>query len=374
MKISNNFKYCSQISFKGHEAKKLDSILVHKNDEFGSDAILKQLDNIARQHNVQVQKVKYFPDAWIQDEIYFAPNKKVFSSNYNYAFAYAQMYGLEAESLTNKDNPYRFFHVDGGNIFFVSDKDGRQVVLTAKDVDGTSKLKGQEDTFGVDEIIQLPRADYHADLFVTPIGDNKILVANDKLMLDGLNKMLLACYNFILKHPNDKSNDEIYIFSEKLTKLKEDFERDIQEYNFKGCDEKTAKLLREKGFEVIPVPSRIYNFKKWKNEHNRDFVTHLLNYSNSITFKNRKNETVLIAAKSGLEKELGLTPEISEKIGIDFEKLFIDAVKPHIRPNNVHFILGDKNIPISKILEEKKGGLHCMCVEVPDFYKSPFDF
>lgn len=372
MRIQNNI-YFSSPSFKGHEAKKLDAILVHKNDEFGSDAILKQLDSIASQHKVQVQKVKYFPDAWVQDDIYFAPNKKVFSSNYNYAFAYAQMYDLEAESLTNKDNPYRFFHVDGGNIFFVTDKNGRQVVLTAKDVDGTSKLQGLEDVFGAEEIILLPRADYHADLFVTPIGDNKVLVANDKLMLDGLNKILLASYNYILKNPNDKSNDEIYDFAEKLSQLKDDFEKDIKEYNFKGCEEKTAKLLREKGFEVIPVPSRIYNFKKWKNNGNRDFITHLLNYSNSITFKNGKNETVLIAAKSGLEKELGLTPEISEKIGIDFEKLFIDSVKSHIKANNIHFILGDKDMPISKILEEKKGGLHCMCVEVPDFYESPFE-
>ena len=30
--------------------------------------------------------------------------------------------------------------------------------------------------------------------------------------------------------------------------------------------------------------------------------------------------------------------------------------------------------PISEILEENKGGLHCMCVEIPDFSKSSFDF
>ena len=98
-------------------------------------------------------------------------------------------------------------------------------------------------------------------------------------------------------------------------------------------------------------------------------MTHQLNYSNAVTFKNDKNETILIAAKSGLEKQLGLTDTIAKKIGIDFENLFRESISAHIKPENVHFIEGDKRRPISNILEECKGGLHCMCVEVPDYYE-----
>ena len=147
------------------------------------------------------------------------------------------------------------------------------------------------------------------------------------------------------------------------------FDESIQEYKFKGDDEKAAEILRENGFEVIPVPSRVHYLGGWFFQDDKEKLTHVLNYSNAITFKDRNNETVLIAGKSGLEKKIGLTKDIAEKIGIDFESLFKEAVSPHIKAENIHFIEGDPKKPISEILEENKGGLHCMCIEIPDYFK-----
>ena len=367
MKIINSFPTNTYTSFKGHEAKKLSTILVQKDKRFGAEAILKQLDAIASQHKVKVEPIRYYSGPWIQDEIYFTPNKKVISANYRYASGYADIYGLEPDELTNNSNQFRTKEVDGGNILFVTDKNGKQVILTAKNKDGICELEGYDNVLSPDKIIQLPRADYHADLFVTPIGDNKVLVANDKLMLEGLDRILEACVLFVADNPDDKNAKEIEEVSKKLLAIIEMFEECTDQYKFKGCDEEAANILQENGFEVIPVPSRVYNFEKWNKENNTEDITHLLNYSNAMTFKNGNDETVLITAKSGLEKRIGLTEEIAKKIGIDFETLFREAVSKHIKPENVHFILGDKDKPISDILEEYKGGLHCMCTEVPDY-------
>ena len=369
MKIQNSFPQISNINFKGHEAKKLERILVHQNEFYGSDAILRELDAIASRHKVSVERVKYFPNTWIQDEIYFTPNKKVISSNYRYATGYADILGLEPDEITNNSNQYRTKHVDGGNLFFVTDKDGRQVILSGRNKEGYSELEGYENVFEADKVITLPRADYHLDLFITPIGDNKILVADDDLMLDGLYRILEACVTFTEENPQDASTKDIKQVAGNLIELIDSFDECKHKYLNKGCEKEAAKILQDNGFEVIPVPSRIYNFTKWHSPKNRENLTHQLNYSNAVTFKNDKNETILIAAKSGLEKQLGLTDTIAKKIGIDFENLFRESISAHIKPENVHFIEGDKRRPISNILEECKGGLHCMCVEVPDYYE-----
>lgn len=367
MQIRNSSKNNLITNFKGHEAKKLHSILVHQNNNDGSEAIFKDLTAIATQHKVKVEKIKYFDTTWIQDKIYFTPNKKVVSDNANYSIYYANKFGVTPDILKRKNNNYAQNHIDGGNIFFVTDKEGNQVILTAKNTDGSCELNECENIFNAKKVIALPRTDYHADLFITPIGNNKILVANDELMLEGLYKILEACVFYVIDNPTDKDCKEIEKLSCKILELMDSFTNCIENYNFKDSDKETLKILSDNGFEVIPVPSRIYNFNKWKNSDNNEYITHLLNYSNAITFKNEANETILITGKSYLEKKLGFTDEIIKKIGIDFEMLFKESLSPHIKPNNVYFISGDSQNPISKILEEKKGGLHCMCVEVPEF-------
>jgi hypothetical protein len=260
-------------------------------------------------------------------------------------------------------------HIPGGNLFIIKNR-GRDEVIVGEDALENYSLDEIKAMYNVDEITVLPQMDYHLDLFITPIGDNKILVVDDDLMLDGLYKILEACVTFTEENPQDKSSKDIKQVAGNLIELIDSFDDCKHKYLNKGCEKEAAKILQDNGFEIIPVPSRIYNFTKWHSPKNRENLTHQLNYSNAITVKNDKNETVLITAKSGLEKQLGLTDTIAKKIGIDFENLFRASVSGHIKPENVHFIDGDKRRPISNILEECKGGLHCMCVEVPDYYEN----
>ena len=104
MKIQNSIPQIYSLNFKGHEAKKLDRILVHQNESFGADAILRQLDAIASKHKVHVERVKYFPDTWIQDEIYFTPNKNTINSIYQEKYNYFEEFIKKEAVRANRQN------------------------------------------------------------------------------------------------------------------------------------------------------------------------------------------------------------------------------------------------------------------------------
>lgn len=354
-------------NFKGHEARKLDAIYVHQNKHFGSDALMKQLQAIASLYRIDVIRDKYYSTPWIQDCFCFTPDGKVLADNHFYGQEYADIHGLEYKYIDHKESQFIQKFVAGGNLLFVTDKDGKKVAITARNLEGLSEVEGYEEEFGVDKVISLPHVDYHADLFVTPIGDNKILIANDDLMLKQLDEMLDKALDYMHKHPNDEDIEQIELFTTCLIESLYDFREVVGKYYYKGADEKAAKQLENEGFEVIRIPSRIYNFNDWNDNSYYEKISHQLNYSNAITFKNRKNEPVLIIGKSDFPRKCGLTPEISKKLGIDFEDAFKKSIYPHVKPENIHFITGDKKMPISNILENFKGGLHCMCVELPEY-------
>ena len=56
------------------------------------------------------------------------------------------------------------------------------------------------------------------------------------------------------------------------------------------------------------------------------------------------------------------SPEISEKIDFDFEKMLKKALKPYVQESDIHFIEGQH---ISELLTDEGGGIHCMCNEIP---------
>ena len=66
-----------------------------------------------------------------------------------------------------------------------------------------------------------------------------------------------------------------------------------------------------------------------------------------------------------MDDEVGITDEISQKVVIGFEKAFRDSISQHIKPENIYFINGSEENPLSEVLYKYAGGLHCMCVEVP---------
>ena len=131
-----------------------------------------------------------------------------------------------------------------------------------------------------------------------------------------------------------------------------------------GGYDAAADILSKEGFEVIRVPSVVYeSFEDANNKKTR--IKHKLNYSNAITYKNDDNEVIYITGKSELGKQLGINEIFNKKIGMNFEKMFTEAIYPYVKPENIYFVNGDKYRPVSEMLYDYLGGLHCMCAEVP---------
>ena len=357
----NKLNVYSKTNFKGHQAKPLEAIVV-QSSRYGHEEIFKQLDVIAAQYKVRVIKAPPNTTPWVQDVLIPTNNKKV--TGYVRGFEdILGKYGFKEINPIQGGEKYPV-SIDGGNVFFATDKEGKDVIITSFD-ETEDSLVGLEEQFGVDRIIELPKADYHADLFITPIGDNKILVANDNLMLKNIENMTKRISTYLDSNPDDKDILALKQIRKDLKELKEKFEYEKNQFINNGADEEVAKILQKEGFEVIKVPSRIYECDA-SYEHYRDKLAHRkLNYSNAITFKTENNETVFITGKSNLDEELGITEEISQKVGIGFERAFRNAIKPHIKPEHTYFIQGSDYYSISEILYNNDGGLHCMCAEIP---------
>lgn len=360
MKI-NKLNLYSKVNFNGHEAKPLETIVV-QNSRYGQEEIFKQLDAIASQYKVKVIKAQPYTTPWVQDVFIPTKNKKV--TGYLLGFEnISRQYDMQEFYPIQKGAKYHVL-MDGGNVFFATDKDGKDVIITSFD-ETEESLIGLEEQLDVDRIIELPKADYHTDLFLTPIGDNKILVANDNLMLKNIEKMAKRISTYIDSNPDDKDTPALKQIRKNLRDLYSKFEIEKHSYINNDADEEAARILQKEGFKVIKVPSRIYECDRSERFYCQKLANRKLNYSNAITFKTKDNETVFITGKSALDEELGITEEISKKVGIGFERAFRNAIKPHIKPENTYFIKGSDFYPISDILYNNEGGLHCMCAEIP---------
>ena len=306
----------------------------------------------------------FYCTPWVQDGVTFTPDGRILSADTSAGDYFEKRTNFKYDPKLLPKSKTRYHHISGGNLFFVTNKDGKKVAITAQDYNGNCKIRGMEQFYNVDKIIELPRADFHADLFLTPIGDNKILVADDNLMLRNMMIMLERVAKYIEDNPDDEDNEHLKQVGKNIFRAMMNMFNSKNVYLGNGGYDLSADILSKEGFEVIRVPSVYYeSYEEVANRNTK--LKHKINYSNALTYKNDENEVVLITNKSDLEEELGIDDRFVKKIGVDFEKMFIDAIAPHVKPENIHFLRGDKYKPLSEMIYCYKGGLHCMCAEVP---------
>ena len=374
MNIELNCKKSNQIAFKGFEARKLQAIVT--NGCYGDKVLLKELDAIAKQNGILLLNTNKGRTPWAQDGTIISSDGRIFGEDL------PQKVFRDLKGLDIQDDGLLFDK--GGNYFQVKNKVGEKILLSGfynqmfensdecLNEDGlrhseviTKKL------FGCDRLVEIPQADFHIDLFLTPIGDNKILLCDDELTIEYIKLMINRAKAYILDESNDINlRTKVEKVLERLEVLLQKFTLNLCFMRSKGVLEDFQKLsslsdvekaLSDEGFEVIKVPGRIFNYV---NNGERFSLNHDLNYSNAITFKNSNDETVIITNKSLLNQEMGITSEISKILGMDFEKMFLDSVKDYVKPENIFFLEG-KSLPWG--LRNLHGGLHCLSLEVPDF-------
>lgn len=250
------------------------------------------------------------------------------------------------------------YHIAGGNVFIVKGDNGDELLVGQDSADNFS-INELKSMYNVDKVTVLPQMDYHLDLFIRPLDNKRVLLVDDTKTLEFLQNGINKIFDYMKKHPDER--EECFNVIDRFINLKAAFENDIAD-NENAKQNMVEKILNKNGFEVIKVPGRFYNTRNSKDDSNLD---HYCNYINANVLKNKDGEIVYITNKSDVDKRLGLTPEMSEKIGFSFEKSFVDSISPYVNPEHIYFIEGENNFVSNSMLTGYQGGIHCVCMEVP---------
>ncbi len=302
-------------------------------------------------------------------------------------------------------------HLRGGN-FFICDVNGSKKLLVSDNKvdfypqDLTKKL------FGVEEICSIPSLDWHIDLFVRPLDNGNVLVADYKKTEEGLNAGLETLREHVTR--DDITTEQKVQLEEIIDKLeteigKWEITKQFAQYKPEARTSQVIEELSKNGFNPISVPGTHYyldgikhrdleeealnNFaqnmtqlKELAKGHTKDIqdkVNQYImlktlevsqnenigvkleniyqnNFINAIVTKNKNGEIVYVTNAPLFDKALGITPEIEELTGFSTKKMFIDSVKPYIKEENIYFI--DERL--TEQLFKFMGGIHCTAAEI----------
>ena len=315
----------SNISFKGYDACPIKNLYV---DSVGFKPFHHEMKEIANKEGVGLVEMN---DSlkWMQDNkiLLQRGNKEILLNNgvvsYN-VLNYFNRRGIESK------NQYGF--VTGGNCFLgKNDKGERWVMAGAKQsfiIDSKEDLIA--DAYEVDKknIILIPRQDYHLDMFLRPVGYPYVLVDDPELDIKNLREL----------------NSD----SPVIKKTIEYLEALINSKSKPQCKD-TIKALKDAGF----VPIRIAgNYLKG------------INFMNAIVNRHKDGTMTYITNSSLSEnnKDFSKLQEIFEAE--------LKAKVPDIK--KVYFIKGKQENSLCdnemmSHLEWQGGGIHCLCLEEPDF-------
>lgn len=244
-------------------------------------------------------------------------------------------------------------HVSGGNIFLNQHNDGTDLLIGANELKNFSK-KDLKRMYSTDNVIALPQMDYHIDLFVRPLKDKTILLTDDMLSLDSLEKGLeeIKSMDNIKESTIRHLTNNIHLFKESI------------KLNQRPQTGKAEKILINNGYNVVRVPGRIY---QTNNINNREiFLTHSCNYMNANVLLNKDGEIVYITNNSDIDRRFGIPNSLLKKINYSFEKEFYNYISPFVKKEHFYTIKGTKNFVAEQMLTDFQGGIHCVCSEIPE--------
>lgn len=254
-------------------------------------------------------------------------------------------------------------HIKGGNYFITKNKQGEDELLIGQNELKKFSIEELQQIFKIKNIHPIPQADFHIDLFLRPLKDKKVLIDDDNTMLETLFKGFENIQNAAFK-ANEEEREKFKIPFVKTATYFKQFKKILSINPYANMKEVENSLIKA-GYEPIKVPSRLFEIYGDKNgDKNSYLLKQLQNYMNANVLINDKNEVVYITNKSHLDESLGLTDEIKEKTGFSLEQAFLDKIKPYI--DKVYFVSGENNAIEKQLFAEQYGGIHCMCMEIPE--------
>lgn len=289
---------------------------------------------------------------WAQDIATVTPSKKILVN-----CTWNTLGKNIAEKYDLKYFPGSVSHISGGNLFFVKNDSAEELLVGNNEkYRFKNRLQKMKEDFGVENIIFIPQMDYHLDLFIRPLNNKQILVADDEMSLKMLSEGIAVYSDAALVA---KDMEELSVLRNAVNKLsdRQEMLKKTIKSNNRPAYKDVAKVLEGNGFEPIPVPGRVYY------ESGED-VVNLTNYMNAILSLNKNDEIVYITNKSTLDDKIGITKEMEKKYGFSTEKYFKDSISKYVKPENIYFISGENN-SIADNLTRLAGGVHCLACEIP---------
>ena len=273
-----------------------------------------------------------------------------------------QEFDMNVKILKNLSN---HCHVKGGNYFITQAPTGENELLIGKNELKKFSPAQIKEMFKTEKVHIVQQADFHIDLFIRPLKDKKVLIADDEMMSKVLKDGFQKIKELILNKPATEREKYREVFVKTGT-YAQVFDKIIDKNPYASMKTVEESLLKA-GYEPIKVPGRLFEIIKGSKDDPECadglILKHLQNYLNANVLINDKNELVYIKNKSNLDKSLGITKEIQEETGFSLEKAFLDAIKPHI--DKIYFVSGENNAIAEKLLPEYFGGIHCMSMEIP---------
>lgn len=364
MNIQNN----PNINFKGYDARRLKGFFMGTN----SGGIIESMQCIGRKEDFKIysklrrgDKIicdETIPDAiplgdqfiWAQDIWTFTKDKLLTTEHQKRIEPICERFNLPKID-TQK-------HISGGNIF-ITDNNGVDELFIGEDELKKISIAELRKKYGVNKIHILPQMDYHLDLFIRPLDNKRILIADDNLTLQVLEKGKKQFEEFTQN--SEKGNNPIAkTIRFRFNHLINSFKKDIRKNDLPQTEE-IEKILLHSGYEPIRVPGRFYRTSVFTKEMPQTFLSHDCNYMNANVLKNKDGDIVYITNKSNLDRELLLTSSYTDGLDFSFEKEFVKSLEPYVKPEKVYFIDGNHHYISEKMLKDMQGGIHCACSEIP---------
>ena len=362
-----NIQNSPNINFKGYDARRLKGFFMGTN----SGGIIDNMQQIGRKEGFKIYSklgsgnnitcgesiAEALPigdrEMWAQDVWTFSKDKLLSSQNPIRVKPICEHF-----NISNGENKK---HIPGGNIF-ITDNNGVDELFIGEDsLRGitTTELKNK---YGVDKIHILPQMDYHIDLFIRPLDNKRILVADDELTLQvlekGRNKFEEFCNSEKGQNPIAKT------IKFRFNHLINSFKKDIKKNDLPQTED-IAKIISQAGYEPIRVPGRLYQTCTFNKPEPLTFLSHDCNFMNANVLKNKNDEIIYITNKSSIDRQLLLESSYTKDLDFSFEKEFAKSLEPYVKPNKIYFVDGEHNYISNIMLKGMQGGIHCTCSEIP---------
>lgn len=366
-----NIQNTSNLNFKGYDARRLKGFFMCANP----GGIIDNMQYIGRKEGFDIYSKVYrngeiicdkaIADAipykdrviWSQDVWTFTKDKLLTSQSKVKSSPISTHFNLK-----KVDNQK---HISGGNIFITNNNGIDELFIGEKELEKVT-IPELKEKYNTEKIHILPQMDYHLDLFIRPLDNKKILVADDNLTLEVLEK---GKYNFFefMSRKNLKNNPIAQTILFNFEHIIDSFKHEINENDLPQTNIIAQKVLKA-GYEAIKVPGRIYQtclFEE-KGKKPQTFLSHDCNYMNANVLKNKDGDLVYITNKSNIDKQLMIDSSITRDFNFSLEKEFAKSIEQYVKPEKVYFIDGEDNYVSQTMLKKMQGGIHCTCSEIPE--------